>query len=107
MVEQRQSAEDGGLYTLTDHSSCQCSVRCPQRRQSRYMALPNVQELGAPRFAVSPRLSCSFPYFFLDDPLAKTPRSQRIDHLTSLWQIGFMLCLACFAPWRETFFPTS
>jgi hypothetical protein len=37
----------------------QCSVRCPQRSQPRYIALPIVQESGAPRFAAYPRLSCS------------------------------------------------
>ena len=85
-----------------------CSVRCPQRRQPRYM-LSIVQKSGAPRFAAYPRLSCSdfFPISFRKILSSRRQDRKGSNHLVPLRQIGFLLCLACFAPWRETCFPTS
>ena len=86
-----------------------CSVRCPQRSQPRYIALPIVQESGAPRFAAYPRLSCSdfFPISFRTILSPRRQDRKGSNDLALLRQIGFMLCLVCFAPWQETFFPTS
>ena len=76
-----------------------CSVRCPQRSQPRYIALPIVQESGVPRFAAYPRLSCSdfFPIFFRTILSPRRQDRKGLNHLAPLRQIGFMLCLACFA----------